>query len=61
LCNENIEWVNEIKYLRIKVNDKLNYKDYIHEKRMSAFNAIKFIGLETKEMEPKLKAHMFKC
>jgi len=46
------------------VNDKLNYKDYIHEKRMSAlrtYHAIKFIGLETKEMEPKLKAHMFKC
>ncbi len=46
------------------MNDKLNYKDYIHEKRMSAlrtYNAIKFIGLETKEMEPKLKAHMFKC
>jgi hypothetical protein len=25
LCNDTIEWVNEIKYLGVKVNDKLNY------------------------------------
>jgi hypothetical protein len=47
-----------------KRNDKLNYKVFLHEKRMATlrtYHAIKKIGLETKEMSHKLKSHMFKC
>jgi hypothetical protein len=64
LCNETIEWVNSFKYLGVIINDKLNYKEFLHEKRMATlrtYHAIKNIGLETKEMNHKLKAHMFKC
>jgi hypothetical protein len=45
-------------------NDKLNCKEFLHEKRIATlrtYHAIKKIGLETKEMSHKLKSHMFKC
>jgi hypothetical protein len=50
-----IEWVNEIKYLGVKVNDKKLMTG------LRTYNAIKFIGLEIRVMDPKMKAHMFKC
>jgi endonuclease/exonuclease/phosphatase family metal-dependent hydrolase len=64
LCNEAVEWVNSFKYLGVTINDKLSYKEYLHEKRMATlrtYHAVKSIGLETREMSHKLKSHMFKC
>ena len=64
LCNEEIEWVNKLKYLGIWINQKNNNKDHLQERRIKAwasYHKLKNdIDIENKKMSLNLKIHLFK-
>ena len=63
LCGETVEWVKKLKYLGVWFNTNNNNKDHLQERRMNTWNAyysLKSIGIEGKDLSPKLKAHLIK-
>ncbi|RNA19764.1 RNA-directed DNA polymerase from mobile element jockey-like [Brachionus plicatilis] len=64
LCNQEIEWVKKMKYLGVWIDGKRFSKEHLRERRLSTWRAFHMLktnlNLNSKEISPKLKAHLFK-